>query len=91
MNRNELIAAVAASADLSKAKAGEAIDAVFASIGGSLVGGDDVRIAGFGTFSTVHRAASRGRNPRTNEIIEIAASRQPKFKASKVLKDAVNG
>ncbi|GAK32931.1 MULTISPECIES: HU family DNA-binding protein [Iodidimonas] len=90
MNKNELIANVAEAADISKADATKAVDAVFSSISGALSKGDEVRLVGFGTFSIAHRAASQGRNPRTGEPIAIAASKQPKFKAGKQLKDAVN-
>lgn len=90
MNKNELIAAVASDADLSKADATKAVDAVFDAITGALKSGTEVRLVGFGTFSVSERAASTGRNPRTGETIEIAASKQPKFKAGKGLKDAVN-
>ena len=90
VNKNELVAAVADGADISKADAGGAVDAVFAAIEGALKSGDEVRIVGFGTFSVAERAASTGRNPRTGETIQIKASKQPKFKAGKGLKDAVN-
>ncbi len=90
MNKNELIASVAGSAGLSKADAGKAVDSVFDSIANALAGGGEVRLVGFGTFSVANRAASMGRNPRTGERIHIAASRQPKFKAGKALKGAVN-
>lgn len=91
MNKNELIATVAEAADLSKADATKAVDAVFSGVTSALSKGDEVRLVGFGTFSVAHRAASQGRNPRTGEPIAIAASKQPKFKAGKQLKDAVNG
>ena len=90
MNKNDLIAAVADSSGLTKADAGRAVDAVFASIEGALKSGGEVRIVGFGTFSVAHRAATTGRNPRTGDAIQIAASKQPKFKAGAPLKDAVN-
>ena len=90
MNKNDLVAAVAEAADLTKADAGRAVDAVFASIEGALKSGGDVRIVGFGTFAVAERAASTGRNPRTGETIQIAASKQPKFKAGAPLKAAVN-
>ncbi len=90
MNKNELVAAVADGADISKADAGNAVDSVFNAISDALKGGDEVRIVGFGTFSVASRAASTGRNPRTGETIQIKASKQPKFKAGKGLKDAVN-
>ncbi len=90
MNKNELIAAVADSSDLSKADAARAIDATFDAITNALRGGGDVRLVGFGTFSVAARAATKGRNPRTGESIDIPASRHPKFKAGKALKDSVN-
>ena len=90
MNKNDLVASVADSAGLSKADSAKAVDAVFDSITSSLIGGDEVRLVGFGTFSVANRAASEGRNPRTGETIKIPASKQPKFKAGKGLKDAVN-
>lgn len=90
MNKNDLIASVADNSGLSKADAARAVDAVLESITGSLASGQDVRLVGFGTFSVANRAASEGRNPRTGEKIQIPASRQPKFKAGKALKDAVN-
>lgn len=90
MNKNDLIASVADSTDLSKGDATKAVEAVFDSITSSLKGGTEVRLVGFGTFSVSRRAASEGRNPRTGEKIQIPASNQPKFKAGKGLKDAVN-
>ena len=90
MNKNDLVAAVSGSAGLSKADSAKAVDSVFDSITGSLKGGNEVRLVGFGTFSVANRKASEGRNPRTGEKIQIRASRQPKFKAGKALKDAVN-
>ncbi|WP_028464834.1 MULTISPECIES: HU family DNA-binding protein [Nisaea] len=90
MNKNELVAAVADSADITKADAASAVDAVLDSITSALKSGDEVRLVGFGTFSVASRAASEGRNPRTGEKIQIAASKQPKFKAGKGLKDALN-
>ena len=90
MNKNDLISAVADGSGLSKADAGRAVDAVFGAIQDALTGGDEVRIVGFGSFSVAHRAASTGRNPRTGEAIQIAASKQPKFKAGAPLKAAVN-
>ena len=90
MNKNDLVAAVAAQTDLSKTDAAKAVDAVFDSITASLKKGDEVRLVGFGTFAVSKRAKSEGRNPRTGETIVIPASNQPKFKAGKGLKDAVN-
>ncbi len=91
MNKNELIASVAEKSGLTKSDAGQAVDAVVASIEGALVAGDEVRIVGFGTFSVSNRAATTGRNPRTGAAIAIPASKQPKFKAGAPLKAAVNG
>lgn len=90
MNKNDLVAAVADDAGLSKADAAKAVDSVFDQITGSLKSGSEVRLVGFGTFTVTMRAATTGRNPRTGEAIQIAASNQPKFKAGKGLKDAVN-
>ena len=90
MNKNDLVSAVANSAGLSKVDAAKAVDGVFDAISGALSSGGDVRIVGFGTFSVANRKATTGRNPRTGEAIQIPASKQPKFKAGKGLKDAVN-
>ncbi len=90
MNKNELIAAVADNADLSKADSAKAVDAVFDCITGALKSGSEVRLVGFGTFLVAQRKASQGRNPRTGEKIQIPASKQPKFKAGKALKDSLN-
>ncbi len=90
MNKNDLIAAVANSTGLSKSDAAKAVDGVIDSIAGALAKKEEVRLVGFGTFSVAHRKASMGRNPRTGEAIQIKASNQPKFKAGKGLKEAVN-
>ncbi|GJL84910.1 MAG: transcriptional regulator [Micavibrio sp.] len=90
MNKQDLVAKVAKQADISKQKAAETVDAVIDAIKASLKKGDDVRLVGFGTFSVAQRAATTGRNPRTGEPIKIPASKQPKFKAGKDLKEAVN-
>ncbi len=90
MNKNDLIATVAERTGLSKTGAGEAVEATFDAIAKALKAGDVVRIIGFGNFTVSKRAASTGRNPRTGETIQIAASKSPKFKAGKGLKDAVN-
>lgn len=91
MNKNDLIAAVAETAGLSKSDATKAVDGVFDSIAASLKNGQEVRLVGFGTFTVAMRAATEGRNPRTGERITIPASKRPKFSAGKGLKDAVNG
>ena len=90
MNKNDLIAKLAGSSGLSKADSAKAVDGVFSAITNSLKNGEEVRLVGFGTFSVARRAASQGRNPRTGERIQIPASNQPKFKAGKGLKDAIN-
>ena len=90
MNKNDLVAAVAEVAGLSKADANKAVDAVFDGITDALKKGDEVRLVGFGTFAVAERAASEGRNPRTGEKISIPASKQPKFKPGKGLKDSIN-
>ncbi|MGZ9046615.1 MAG: HU family DNA-binding protein, partial [Telluria sp.] len=86
----ELIDAVAAQAGLQKADATRAVDAVFDAVTAALKSGDSVSLLGFGAFQVKARAARAGRNPRTGETIEIAASKAPVFKAGKALKDAVN-
>jgi DNA-binding protein HU-beta len=90
VNKNDLVAAVAATSGLSKSDSDKAVDAVLDSITDSLKKGVEVRLVGFGTFVVTNRAATEGRNPRTGEKIQIPASKQPKFKAGKALKDAVN-
>lgn len=90
MNKSELIEQIASSADISKAKAGAALDAVIGSITGALKAGDSVSLVGFGTFSVKARAARTGRNPQTGATIKIKAAKVPGFKAGKALKDAVN-
>lgn len=90
MNKQDLISAVADASGLSKTDASKAVEAVFEAITGTLKKGDEVRLVGFGTFSVSKRKASTGRNPRTGEAMTIKASSQPKFKAGKGLKDAVN-
>ncbi|EQA97599.1 DNA-binding protein HU-beta [Sphingobium wenxiniae] len=90
MNKQDLISAVAESSGLSKNDASKAVEGVFDAITGALKKGDEIRLVGFGTFSVSQRKASTGRNPRTGETMTIKASAQPKFKAGKGLKDAVN-
>lgn len=90
MNKSDLVTAVATASGLTKADSEKAVDGVFDAITAALKSGDEVRLVGFGSFSVAQRAASEGRNPRTGEKIQIAASKQPKFSAGKGLKDAVN-
>ncbi len=90
MNKNDLIAAVTTASGLTRNDAVKAVEGVLSSITGALKKGDEVRLVGFGTFSVAKRQASTGRNPRTGEAMQIKASSQPKFKAGKGLKDAVN-
>ena len=90
MNKSDLVDAIAESASLSKADAGRAVDALVDTVTSALKSGQSVSLVGFGTFSVRDRAARTGRNPRTGETIEIAASKNPAFKAGKALKDAVN-
>lgn len=90
MNKQELIATVADHSGLSKGDASRAVEAVFDAITASLKKGDEVRLVGFGSFSTSKRKASTGRNPRTGEPMTIKASTQPKFRPGKLLKDSVN-
>ena len=89
MNKSDLVDAVAGSADMSKAEAGRAVDAVLDGISGALGWGDSVALVGFGTFSVRHRAAREGRNPQTVAAMHIPASKVPGFKAGKGLKDIV--
>ena len=89
MNKNDLVARVAEASDLPRGKAAEAVDAVLDAIQAGLKDSGEVRLVGFGTFETVKRKASTGRNPRTGEPIQIEESTSVKFKAGKALKDAV--
>ncbi len=90
MNKSELIDAVAASADISKAAAGRAVDGMVDAITDALKKGEQVTLIGFGTFAVKERSARTGRNPQTGATINIAAAKVPGFKAGKALKDAVN-
>ena len=90
MNKTELVEQIAKSADITKASATRALDAMLEAVTTSLRNNDSVTLVGFGTFSVGERAARTGRNPRTKEAIKIAAAKVPKFKAGKALKDAVN-
>ena len=90
VNKSQLIDKIAASADISKASAGRALDAFVDAVSESLKDGDQVALVGFGTFTVRERAARSGRNPQTGAPIEIAAAKIPSFKPGKALKDAVN-
>lgn len=90
MNKTELIAAVAEKAELSKKDAEKAVKAFTDAVSEELVKGGKVQLVGFGTFEVSERAAREGRNPRSGETMTIAASKSPKFKAGKALKDLVN-
>ncbi len=90
MNKNELVEAVADKIGGTKADSSRAIEAIFDVISDELKDGGEVRLVNFGTFLVAERKATTGRNPRTGEPIEISASKQPKFRPGKVLKEAVN-
>lgn len=90
MNKTELVDAIAKKAGLTKVDAAKALDATTGAIEAALKANDEVRLVGFGTFSVAKRAATTGRNPRTGAEIKIPASKAPKFKAGKLLKDALN-
>ncbi len=89
MTKDGSVEKIAGDAGISKKEAEAALKSVTAAISGALAGGEDVALVGFGTFSVSERAARAGRNPRTGETIQIAASKGVKFKAGKALKDAV--
>jgi DNA-binding protein HU-beta len=91
MNKNELIAKVAKDTRLTRGEAGEAIEATLENIIRALRQGDDVRIIGFGTFTVTRRKAGEGRNPQTGKAIRLPAMKRTRFKAGKLLKEAVNG
>ena len=90
MTKNELIAAVAEKANLSRADAGGAVEAAFDLIAAALQKGEEVKVAGFGNFKISARAAREGRDPRTGNPVQIAAAKRPKFTPGKALKDACN-
>ena len=90
MNKAELIAAVAAKTGATKKSSEEAVNAFVDVVTETLKKGDKVQLVGFGSFEVIKRAARKGRNPQTNEEIKIPASKAPKFKAGKALKDIVN-
>ncbi len=89
MNKTELVAAVAKQTDLTKAQAEAAVKAFIDTVSDELKKGEKVQLVGFGTFEVSERSARQGRNPQTGETIEISASRTPRFKAGKALKDLV--
>ena len=90
MNKTELVSSVAEKAEITKKDAEKAVNAVFASIEEALVDGEKVQLVGFGTFEVRNRKARIGRNPQTNEEIQIPAAKVPAFKAGKNLKEAVD-
>ena len=90
MNRTELVAAMAAETQLSKKDAEAALKAFIDVVSAELKKGEKFQLVGFGTFEVAERAAREGRNPQTGETMTIAASKNPKFKAGKALKDMVN-
>lgn len=90
MNKVELVAAIAAKSELSKKDAEKALAAFQEVVKETLIAGDKVHMVGFGTFDITERAERQGRNPATGEALTIQASKTPKFKAGKALKDAVN-
>ncbi|MCE7732506.1 HU family DNA-binding protein [Vibrio campbellii] len=90
MNKSQLVEHIAQTADISKAKADAALNAIIEGISDTLSSGDEVALIGFGTFKVNQRAARTGRNPKTGEEIQISAAKVPAFKAGKALKEAVN-
>ena len=91
MKKQELVAAISQEAEISKKDADRALTAAINAITKALADGDKIQLVGFGTFEVRERAARTGKNPRTGEMIDIAASKVPAFKAGKALKDAVYG
>lgn len=90
MNKTELVAAIAEQAELSKKDSEKALKAFIDVVSAELKKGEKIQLVGFGTFEVIERAAREGRNPLTGEKMKIKASKAPKFKAGKALKDAVN-
>ena len=90
MNKTELIAAVAAKSDLTKKDAEKALNAFEEAVTETLVSGGKIQLVGFGTFDVAERAEREGRNPQTGKPMRIAASKAPRFKVGKRLRDAVN-
>ena len=90
MNKNELVAKMAEKAGLNKTEAEKALKAFTETVAEELKNGEKIQLVGFGTFEVAERPAREGRNPRTGETMKIAASKSPKFKAGKALKDSLN-
>jgi DNA-binding protein HU-beta len=90
VNQADLVDLIADKADISKASAARALEAALAGITDALRAGDQVALIGFGTFAVKQRAERQGRNPKTGELLNIAASRSPGFKPGKALRDALN-
>ncbi len=90
MNKTELVAAIADKAEISKKDAEKALKAFTDTVAAQLKKGDKIQLVGFGTFEVTKRAAREGRNPQTGDVMKISASKAPKFKAGKALKDLVN-
>ena len=90
MNKTELVAAIAENAELSKKDSEKALNAFIDVVTNELKKGEKIQLVGFGTFEVIERAAREGRNPLTGDKMQIKASKAPKFKAGKALKDAVN-
>jgi DNA-binding protein HU-beta len=90
VNKTDLIEHIAKNADISKAAAGRALDALLSGVKTTLKKGGSVTLVGFGTFAVAKRAARTGRNPRTGDAIKIKAAKLPKFRPGKALKDALN-
>lgn len=91
MNKAQLIDHIAEQAELTKQQAARALEALLAGVTDTLARGGDVTLVGFGSFLVDERAARKGRNPKTGEVVDIAAAKMPKFRPGKALKDAVNG
>jgi len=91
MNKAQLIDRIAEQAELTKQQAARALEALLAGVTDTLARGGDVTLVGFGSFQVDERAARKGRNPKTGEVVDIAAAKIPKFRPGKALKDAVNG
>ncbi len=90
MNKSELVASIAEKSGLKKTEAEKAVKAFIDTVTAEMKKGEKVQLVGFGTFEVAERPAREGRNPRTGETMKISASKAPKFKAGKALKDAIN-